>query len=259
MRLRFSKRGKVRFTSHRDVARMWERALRRVGLPVAYSEGFNPHPKLHFGLALSTGYESDAEFLDVDLIDPDVAGRPWTVDELPARLSPALPVGIDVQAAIGVEPGTPSLQQAVTSCTWHIEVLGAPPGAVADAVDRVLAATTLLTTRERKGQPVTDDLRPYLLAVAVTGPLRDPAASNPAASDPAALDPARQHLGAVLTAELGTQPRSLRPAELIGALCAELREGRVCRTHQWTAADGAREEPLRAAATSAPHAQARAS
>ena len=54
IRARFAKRGKVRFTSHRDLARIWERVLRRAALPVARSEGFSPRPKLHFGLALST-------------------------------------------------------------------------------------------------------------------------------------------------------------------------------------------------------------
>jgi len=70
VRIRFTKQGKVRWTSHRDVARIWERALRRAGLPVAYTEGFSPRPRLSFGLALPTGYESDAEYLDVDLLDP---------------------------------------------------------------------------------------------------------------------------------------------------------------------------------------------
>ena len=64
-RMRFSKLGKIRFTSHRDVARIWERALRRATLPVAYTEGYSPHPKLSFGLALSTGHESLGEYLDV--------------------------------------------------------------------------------------------------------------------------------------------------------------------------------------------------
>ena len=59
LRIAFSKHGKIRFTSHRDVARIWERALRRTNLPVAYSEGFTPRPKLSFGLALSTGHESE--------------------------------------------------------------------------------------------------------------------------------------------------------------------------------------------------------
>ena len=65
VRLRFVKLGKVRWTSHRDVAHMWERALRRLELPVAYTERFSPRPKLSFGLALSTGHESMAEYLDV--------------------------------------------------------------------------------------------------------------------------------------------------------------------------------------------------
>ena len=64
IRVRFAKVGKVRWTSHRDLARIWERAIRRVGLPVAYSQGFSPRPKVHFGLALSTGHESLAEYLD---------------------------------------------------------------------------------------------------------------------------------------------------------------------------------------------------
>ena len=75
VRLRFSKLGKVRWTSHRDVARMWERALRRAEVRVAYSEGFSPRPKLAFGLALSTGHESLGEYLDVGCLDHPLQGR----------------------------------------------------------------------------------------------------------------------------------------------------------------------------------------
>ena len=75
IRVRFVKVGKVRWTSHRDLARVWERAIRRVALPVAYSQGFSPRPKMHFGLALSTGHESLAEYLDIDL-DPAHAATP---------------------------------------------------------------------------------------------------------------------------------------------------------------------------------------
>ena len=71
LRVRYSKKGKVRFTSHRDVARIWERALRRVGLPMAYSQGFSPRPKMSFGLALSTGHESEAEFLELELSEDE--------------------------------------------------------------------------------------------------------------------------------------------------------------------------------------------
>ncbi len=69
VRLEYHKVGKIRFLGHRDVARVLERSLRRAGLPLRYSEGFSPRPRLSFGLALSTGYESIAEYLDVELLE----------------------------------------------------------------------------------------------------------------------------------------------------------------------------------------------
>ena len=67
IRIRFSKKGKIRFISHRDIARIWERALRKAQIKIAYSEGFSPRPKISFGLALPTGNESEAEYLDLEL------------------------------------------------------------------------------------------------------------------------------------------------------------------------------------------------
>jgi radical SAM-linked protein len=240
VRLRFTKLGKVRFVSHRDTARVWERALRKAGVSVAYSEGFAPRPKLSFGLALPTGHESLGEYLDVDVADA------LDVEELPARLTPALPVGIDVQGAVEVAPGTPSLQQAVTSCTWRIEVIGPSAARLTDLVAGVLASDTAVVTRERKGRSFVDDVRPLVLSLAVTGQCSG---------------------GAELIAELGTQPRGLRTRELLALLAthepAGLAEGRTCRTHQWMLLGGARREPVPVtgpfAATSAPRAELRAS
>jgi radical SAM-linked protein len=217
IRLRFAKVGKVRFTSHRDVARMWERALRRLELPVAYTEGFSPRPKLSFGLALSTGHESVAEFLDVELREePDL-------DALPGQLSAQLPVGIDVTAAAPLALGTPSLQEDVSSCTWRIEALGLEPAGAEVLVDAALAADELVITRTRKGKEVTDDLRPAVLTVRTVGP-------TPA--------------GTELEAELLVHPRSVRPAELLLALSPGLEEGRVLRTAQWIWRDTDRLEPI---------------
>src|SRR3954452_14256580 len=106
VRVRFTKVGKVRWTSHRDVARMWERACRRVRLPLAYTAGFSPRPKVSFGLALPTGAESWAEYLDLELAEDSAVD----VDDLPARLSPALPAGVDMTAVEAVDPKAPSLQ-----------------------------------------------------------------------------------------------------------------------------------------------------
>src|SRR5580692_8005974 len=97
VRFRFSKTGKVRFTSHRDVARMWERALRRSRVPVALSQGFSPHPLLSFGLALPPGCESRGEYLDARLEEARIDDVP--LGDLPAQLTLLLPDGVVVQAA----------------------------------------------------------------------------------------------------------------------------------------------------------------
>jgi radical SAM-linked protein len=242
LRVRFSKTGKVRFTSHRDVARIWERALRRVGLPVAYSEGFSPRPRLSFGLALSTGHESHGEYLDVNLRE-DAPGGDVACELFALRVNPALPAGLEVQAVEPLPPGADSLQQAVTSCTWHFELsglAGEDEGELGAAIDRTLASGEIVVTRERKGQEVTEDIRPCILALQVLPPGTG---------------------CGVVEAELATQPRSLRPAELVNALDPALHADRVVRIHQWTLVGGARQEviPLPPAATLAPHAQARAS
>jgi radical SAM-linked protein len=248
LRVRFSKLGKVRFTSHRDVARIWERSLRRGGVAVAYTEGFSPRPKLSFGLALSTGYESYGEYLDISLRE----GEPLGPDDVADRVAGGLPPGIEVQAAMHLPAGEDSLQQAVTSCTWHVDVAGVTPDDAVALLDRALAASELPVTRERKGQVVTDDVRPGILSARVLGVATD----GPIPPD-----------GAPVTrveAELATQPRALRPSELVTAIAMPgpaLRLARAIRINQWTLAGGARQEviPLPAVATPPPHAEARAS
>lgn len=240
IRLRFTETGKVRFVSHRDVARIWDRALRRARLPVASTEGFSPRPKVHFGLALSTGHESMGEYLDVDLRDDAVDGL--DVAALPALLTPLLPPGIEVEAAAEVDRRTTSLQQAVVACTWQLDVPGVDPSTSAAAVARALRAEELPLRRVRKGKERTDDVRPAIVALEVAGPV-----------------PAdRPGPGSVLVAELATQPRGVRPAELLAVLDPTWVEGRVVRLHQWIDADGARQEPL-PAATRPARAEVRAS
>ncbi|MGH9006322.1 MAG: TIGR03936 family radical SAM-associated protein, partial [Acidimicrobiales bacterium] len=100
LRVKFAKVGKIRFTSHRDVARMWERALRRSGIPVARSQGFNPRPIVAFGLALPTGAESLAEYLDVTLGGENPADHLGDLGGLGNALSEFMPEGIDVAALV---------------------------------------------------------------------------------------------------------------------------------------------------------------
>ena len=248
LRIRFAKVGKIRWTSHRDLARMWERAFRRVQLPLSYSEGFSPRPRVSFGLALPTGHESVAEFLDVELTGLDGPAFEGTgLAGLPARLSAALPVGVDATAVAVLAPGSPSLQEDVTSCSWRWTAAPAEDSDPVSAeemtarVERVLAAPTLEVARTRKGAEVVEDIRPGILSLEVEKESAD---------------------GVVLAAELAATPRAVRPADVLSALGPGLEERHVRRTSQWILRHGARHEPLEAAAddaTGAPHAWERAS
>src|SRR5919199_3813484 len=116
MRMRYAKRGRGRFSSHRDVARQMEWALRRAGVPVALSHGFSPHPRLSWIGAAPTGAASEAEYVEIGLTEPvDPAA-------LVAALDAALPDGLDVLAA-AVADGA-SLADRITASAWRIELPG---------------------------------------------------------------------------------------------------------------------------------------
>lgn len=227
VRLRYSKLGKVRFTSHRDMARIWERSVRKVQLPIAYSEGFSPRAKLSFGLALPTVFESAAEFVDMTFDTPVPA------DGLVDLLTPVMPVGVTVTGAVALEGKVDSLQECVQSTEWSLFV-DAELSEMTAWVDRVVAADELMLTRERKGKSRTDDVRPAVLDVAVA------ASDEPQAST-------------VVTAHLAAKPRALRPLELLDL---ENRPGTFVlgrRINQYIAPIGARRDPLAVGAAEAPH------
>ncbi len=217
VRVRYSRHGRIRFISHRDTARIMERAFRKLAIPVVYSQGFSPRPKFSFGLALTVGHESEAEYLDVDLVSLD------HLESLPQQLTQALPDGLTVEAAIQLDQGAASLQQVVKCCQWRIEVIGAPIEAVMKAVSALVAAPQLPLERERKGKTSVVDVRPAILELQVVGPTVH---------------------GVELLALLANEDLSIRPSELIRVLALDLREGQVCRTHQFTNAEGGRVEPI---------------
>jgi len=242
LRLRYAKLGRVRFTSQRDLARVMERAMRRAVLPLAHSSGFSPRPLVSFGLALPTGCASRAEYLDlrldasrasdaVEVVDLAAAPRADLV-RLASQMSALLPDGIDVAAAAGLTGAEPSLQEAVASCDWELEVLGVSPAVLAGRVEHLLESDAVQVARERKGKVATDDIRPAVRALSV-------------------LDRPRREVDglgevAALAASLSTHPRGVRPAELCGALGQDVLLLGACRTHQWIESDDrtARAEPL---------------
>ena len=216
LRIRSTKLGKIRFVSHRDGARLWERALRKVGLATAYSAGYTPRPKVSFGLALPVGAESIAEYVDLELSE----GASPDLDLLRAELSDALPDGIDVTVVAERQHGD-SLQEVVTSCTWELwSDLLAP--ADIESATRLLDAGRLMIERERKGHRRIDDIRPAVLDL------------HPDAT------------GQRLVAELATIGRALRPSELASLAFDDVDplDVRALRTHQWISHDGDRREVL---------------
>ena len=149
VRLRYTKRGKVRWISHRDVARAMERAFRITQLPLAFSQGFSPRSARELRACARDRNESDAEYLDLGWREP------IDLDGLCPALSEALPEGIEVTGAAALADRAPALQEAVTAVSWRVEIDRSAPAAAAG-----LAAATLVTTRHRKGREATEDVRP---------------------------------------------------------------------------------------------------
>ncbi|MGW3457791.1 TIGR03936 family radical SAM-associated protein, partial [Streptomyces albidoflavus] len=114
IRLRYTKRGRLRFTSHRDFQRAFERALRRAEVPMAYSAGFTPHPKVSYANAAPTGTGSEAEYLEIGLSAPR---DPATLREL---LDAAMPDGLDITDA--VEARTSGLADRLQASVWELRL-----------------------------------------------------------------------------------------------------------------------------------------
>ena len=131
--VRYAKRGKMRFASHLDVARAFERGVRRADLPIAYSTGFTPHPKISYAGGAPTGVASEAEYLSLTLTS-------WTeADAVRDRLNAALPDGIDVITVAEDSGGLPASR--LTASEWQIALPGLPLDDVVPVVRKFLALT----------------------------------------------------------------------------------------------------------------------
>ncbi|MFJ4852191.1 TIGR03936 family radical SAM-associated protein [Streptomyces sp. NPDC088730] len=151
VRLRYTKRGRLRFTSHRDFQRAFERALRRSEVPMAYSAGFTPHPKVSYANAAPTGTGSEAEFLEIALTearDPDV---------LRELLNDSLPDGLDITDA--VEARTSGLADRLTASVWEMRLDGVSPEEAEKAVAAFNGAETVEVQRRTKNGVRSFDAR----------------------------------------------------------------------------------------------------
>jgi radical SAM-linked protein len=157
LRIRYAKRGRLRFTSHRDFQRAFERALRRAHVPMAYSAGFSPHPKVSYAGAAPTGVASEAEYLEIavaERCDPAVVA---------AALDDALPPGLDILEVVETGPG--SLADRLEASEWEVRLPGVEPPAAEAAAAAFLATETVQVQRLTKNGIRTFDAREAVLAL----------------------------------------------------------------------------------------------
>jgi len=162
LRLRYAKRGPLRFTSHRDVARAFERALRRAGVPMAYSQGFSPHPKISWIGASPTGVASEAEYLEIQVVEQVDPVRLVTL------LDAVLPPGLDLLEAVPAT-GPGSLTERIEASRWRVELPGVSRERLQNAVDRLLAVDEVQVERLTKQGLRTIDVRPAVISAEVSG------------------------------------------------------------------------------------------
>ncbi|MDG4814940.1 TIGR03936 family radical SAM-associated protein [Micromonospora sp. WMMD956] len=164
--MRYAKRGPLRFTSHRDFARAFERALRRAGVPIAFSQGFTPHPKISYASAAPTGVASEAEYLEIGLREPvDPA-------QLRAALDAALSPGLDVLDAVVAAGG--SLADRIEASHWRIELPQVEPAVLERAVAAFAAAGEVQVERMTKQGRRTFDARAAVMKIDVIRSVETP-------------------------------------------------------------------------------------
>ncbi|HEU4909356.1 MAG TPA: TIGR03936 family radical SAM-associated protein, partial [Propionibacteriaceae bacterium] len=142
LRVKYAKRGRARFTSHRDFGRAFERALRRAEVPMAYSSGFSPHPRISYANAAPTGAASEAEYLEIGLAK--------ACDPVKVRnaLDNALPAGLDVVEVVEAPPGV--LANQLAGSRWQVDVPGLSAAALRAAAEAFLAKDAVPVQRMTK-------------------------------------------------------------------------------------------------------------
>jgi radical SAM-linked protein len=159
VRLEYAKRGRLRFSSHRDFQRALERAIRRAGIPVAFSAGFSPHPRISYANSAPTGAASEAEYVEIAVttaVDPA-----WVREGLDA----SLPEGFDVLRVVEAAP--PDLATRLQASRWSIALPGVAPSQASAAAEAFLAQGAVEVSRMTKSGMRTFDARGPVVSLEV--------------------------------------------------------------------------------------------
>lgn len=151
--VQFAKLSRLRFVSHLDLQRFMQMALRRTELPVAYSQGFNPHPVMSFASALAVGWTSDGEILDVKLTEP------VTEEFAFAQMAAALPPDMPVKRVRLVEDSHPAMMAELRMAEYRIILEGEGAAAVLAAVNGYMAESSVIALRKTKSGEKPADIR----------------------------------------------------------------------------------------------------
>jgi len=203
IRITFAKQGALRYTGHLDLHKLWERAARRAELPLAYSQGFHPQPKIYIAAALPLGFSSRCEVMDMRL-ESDIP-----LDGLREKLQNTLPTGIQVLNVESADERVPALQTQVISAEYEVTLMGS-----IDASDLTRKVTSVLESesiiRERRGK--TYDLRPLIEELSFT------------------TNPSPVESGNVFMRLSAREGATGRPEEVLDALGIAFEETRIERT-----------------------------
>jgi radical SAM-linked protein len=208
LRLRYAKRGKLRFTSHRDVARAFERALRRAAVPMAFSHGFSPHPKVSWVGAAPTGAASEAEYVEIQVTAEVVP------ESLRQAVDAALPPGLDVLEVVVAAGG--SLPERIDGSRWRLELPGVGAAELGPAVEALLAAESVEVERLMKDGRRMMEVRPAVVTLRVE-PDETDVTGGPAGS-PTAESTAPVATCGILDLVVRQTTPAVRPDDVLSAL-----------------------------------------
>ncbi len=187
IRMRYTKKGPIRFLSHLDLMTLFQRAATRAEIPLAFSQGFNPHPRMSFGPALSVGVESEAEYLDMET-DPFIDLSKATRD-----LNSTLPEGIEVLEARIIPKSAPSLSKSIATFMYNILIPPRYGENIRERIENFMALSSVSVIKKGKER----DIKPAIESVAVND-----------GADPLAIDICLRERNGI----------SARPVEVIEAL-----------------------------------------
>ena len=167
VRIHYAKGEAIKFISHHDEFRLWERTLRRADLPLLYKQGFNPQPYIQFAAPLGVGITGANEPLDI------VLSPPLPIDEVTTRLHAKLPPGVTLQSVVEAPLDVVAMQNLIIGADYTIIVYAEageiPDGLLEGRIEAFLRQETIWRERERKGKRYTYNLRPLVFDLRYLG------------------------------------------------------------------------------------------